>query len=335
MKKIYVSIHFGSFISVLCFLIYYIDQNNSLDMDKTIVEQEYLNMNNIIFIETNENKITLSSKVLCALESAALNNPNSLILLFASNVSILDSKIFQKYTNIQVKKLLIEDVFNGTALMEWWRKFKHQINEGLFKLAHISDALRLALLLKYGGMYMDSDTITIKNLDSLLEFPGLGAQTDKELANGFLNFPKNHKFIRQVIDEFSKSYTAGCWSCGGPVLISKVFRDYCKSKNFIQTHQLTKDKIFNYTKNPENKPKCEIFVYPIGYFYHLPYFQSHIIFEKNSSYNKQLFKDSYGIHIWNHLSSNFHARSGDGSIYEYYSKINCPYLYNLNPSVVF
>ena len=77
-------------------------------MDKTIVEQEYLNMNNIIFIETNENKITLSSKVLCALESAAFNNPKSLILLFASNVSILDSKIFQKYKNIQVKKLLIE-----------------------------------------------------------------------------------------------------------------------------------------------------------------------------------------------------------------------------------
>ena len=60
MKKIYVSIHFGSFISVLCFLIYYIDQNNFQDMDKTIVEQEYLNMNNIIFIETNENKITLT-----------------------------------------------------------------------------------------------------------------------------------------------------------------------------------------------------------------------------------------------------------------------------------
>ena len=104
--------------------------------------------------------------------------------------------------------------------------------------------------MEYVGFYMDTDIINIKNLDILLDFPGAGAQTSSELANGLLNFPKNHEFLGNVIKEFANDYSPECWACKGPVLISKVFRDYCNSTNFIQTHQLTKDKIIKYKTNP-------------------------------------------------------------------------------------
>jgi mannosyltransferase OCH1-like enzyme len=41
-------------------------------------------------------------------------------------------------------------------------------------LAHISDAVRLALMWKYGGFYSDLDTISLKDFSPLLKYSGFG-----------------------------------------------------------------------------------------------------------------------------------------------------------------
>lgn len=49
----------------------------------------------------------------------------------------------------------------------------------------MSDYVRLAVLYRYGGIYLDTDVELVKPLDELLELPGfMGFQTNNEVATG-------------------------------------------------------------------------------------------------------------------------------------------------------
>ena len=64
-------------------------------------------------------------------------------------------------------------------------------------MVHIADALRMAVLWKQGGVYMDLDFIAIKNVSPLLNYPGLGIQHNPTMPNNaVLIFPKNHELLK-------------------------------------------------------------------------------------------------------------------------------------------
>lgn len=53
------------------------------------------------------------------------------------------------------------------------------------RYAFVSDYVRLAVLYRYGGIYLDTDVELVKPLDELLELPGfMGFQTNNEVATG-------------------------------------------------------------------------------------------------------------------------------------------------------
>jgi hypothetical protein len=184
--------------------------------------------------------------------------------------------------------------------------------------------------------YLDTDTITIRNLNDLLNFPGIGAQDEKNVNNAVINFPKHHGFIDNLMKEFVKDYNPGCWACKGPELFKKVFKDYCKTKDFYLTHKLTKEKMFDTIINSDfnNKSECDIHIFPINYFYPIKWSSAEKLFS-NSYFDKETFLDSYIIHFWNKLSQKYHAKPGDSSVYSYFSKLNCPYIYKMNSNFVF
>ncbi len=297
---------------------------SKLNIINNLKESEF----NIFFVETNENKYELSPKQLCSIESAAFNNPTSLITIYAPNITI-NKNLTQMYKNIQIRKLIFEDVLKDTPLLKWFEKYNKEIKTGPYRLVHMSDALRLALILKYGGIYMDTDIITMKNLKNLLEFPGVGAEDNKWINNAVLNFPINHTFINILITEYIKNYNPTCWACKGPLLITNLLAKYCNSTNIIQTHQLTKEKLLNKT-NFVKYNKCNTFVYPVNYFYLISPGQSSLLFKKNSNIKKEIFDESYGIHLWNKVTNNFHYKHGEESIFKYFANLNCPYTYKSN-----
>jgi hypothetical protein len=310
-----------------------LDYTNDIEIEKNTIQEYFFN---IIFVETNEKKSNLSLKLLCAIESAALNNPDALINFFSVN-AVVNDYLTDRYKNIQSKKFLIEDVFKDTPMYNWWIKNKNIIKKGEFNFVHTSDALRVALIWKYGGIYLDTDTITVRNLNYLINFPGVGANDESSANNAVINFPKHHNFIAQLIKEFVKNYDPGCWACKGPLLVSRVFRDYCKTQNFYKTHLLTKEKIYETIMNSDsnyNKSQCDIHIYPINYFYPISWFNSEKLFN-NFKIDKEKFLDTYIVHFWNKVSKNYHAKPGDGSVYEYFSKLNCPVIYKMNSNLVF
>ena len=288
---------------------------------------------NIFFVETNQNKRNLNFKELCVIESTALNNPNALIYYYSVN-SVIDNYLLKRYKNIQTKKLIIEDVFKNTPFSSLWNKILMEKKQ--MSLNHLSDSLRLAFVWKYGGIYLDTDVITIKNLGFLLNFPGIGAWSKSESNGAVLVFPKNHPYINESMKEFVKSYDPNCYACLGPVLLSRVFNTFCNTTDHYKTHLLTKEIIYDKMTSgvqfddTGSNSKCKIFIYPIDYFYSIAWTQHNLLFDKNSKINKEIFIDSYGIHFWNYVSKNNHVKYGDGSIFDYFAKLNCPSLNKIN-----
>jgi mannosyltransferase OCH1-like enzyme len=76
---------------------------------------------------------------------------------------------------VKIKKLVIEREFKGTGFYKWYTSQKSVIRSGKHFIEHISDALRLAIVFKHGGLYLDLDVINLKPLDRFVGYPGLAS----------------------------------------------------------------------------------------------------------------------------------------------------------------
>lgn len=109
---------------------------------------------NIIFVETNLKRANFSFRDNCAIESAAYNNPNENVMIFSLHSNI-DERLLNEYKNIKLYKSTIYQLFNNTPLYDWFKVKNEKILQSQFSIEHLADALRLALLYKYSGIYSD------------------------------------------------------------------------------------------------------------------------------------------------------------------------------------
>jgi hypothetical protein len=140
---------------------------------------------NIFFVESNFESKWLRPRQLCAIESAAVHNPYANVFVVSLNAKLRDNKLLREYNNIKWMPIKTEEAFADTPLWLWWRSKK--VMTSPFKTAHLSDALRLALLWKYGGIYSDLDTIAVKNFMPLFNYSGAGFLNGKEPSLGKFN----------------------------------------------------------------------------------------------------------------------------------------------------
>ena len=141
---------------------------------------------NIFFVETNFDSKFIRPRQLCAIESAAAHNPRANVYIMSINARLRDEKLLIEYKNIKWLQLKPDEVFSDTPLWQWWRS--KRVLKSQFKTAHLSDALRLALLWKHGGFYSDLDTVAIKSFYALVNFSGAGFLNGKEPSLGNLNY---------------------------------------------------------------------------------------------------------------------------------------------------
>lgn len=71
------------------------------------------------------------------------------------------------------------------------------------KWANLSNLLRLLVIYKYGGFYLDTDILCIKNFDNLCKYENLyGLECDKYINNAIFGGVKNSPFLKELIDKF-------------------------------------------------------------------------------------------------------------------------------------
>eukprot|EP00005_Dracoamoeba_jomungandri_P010923 CAMPEP_0174277264 /NCGR_PEP_ID=MMETSP0439-20130205/60833_1 /TAXON_ID=0 /ORGANISM="Stereomyxa ramosa, Strain Chinc5" /LENGTH=162 /DNA_ID=CAMNT_0015369565 /DNA_START=76 /DNA_END=561 /DNA_ORIENTATION=+ len=133
---------------------------------------------------------------------------------------------------VKFHKVAMETLFQETQLENWFQSNKWK---GEFSVNNLSNALRLVLLYKYGGVYFDTDMVSVvpfwrymcqflsdRTADNLF---GSWERTDS-INNAFLmtlapRLPLFDVLLPHFVDNFNQ-----VWANNGPVLISWLQQVY-------------------------------------------------------------------------------------------------------------
>ncbi|KAK6154712.1 hypothetical protein DH2020_008960 [Rehmannia glutinosa] len=243
-----------------------------------------------------------------AVKSLFKTHPNNGCLIIASNS--LDSK-----NGIQILKPLLKKGFKITAIspdfnylfqntpaQAWYNQLmRGNINPGEVPLGqNLSNLLRLGLLYKFGGIYLDTDVIILKNLGDLKN--AIGAQTIdldtknwSRLNNAVMIFDENHPLLYKFIQEFALTFDGNKWGHNGPYLVSRV------------------------VSRVNGRPGFNFTVLPPMAFYPVDWSRIGSLFEgpKSLSHSKwllaklrQIRSRSFGVHLWNKQSRGIEVEKG-------------------------
>ncbi|CAK9154085.1 unnamed protein product [Ilex paraguariensis] len=250
---------------------------------------------------------SFGDRELFAIESVFKAHPNG-CLVVASNS--MDSKrgmqILRPFLNKGFRVMAISPDFDyllkNTVAQAWFdRLMKGEIETGEVSLGqNLSNLLRLGLLYKFGGIYIDTDVIVLKSFRNLRN--SIGAQTiDLEtgnwsrLNNAVMVFDKGHPLLYKFIEEFALTFDGNKWGHNGPYLVSRV------------------------VSRVNGRPGFNITVLPPVAFYPADWKKIGSLFNgpRNEGHSKwllaklrQIRGQSYTVHLWNKQSRRIKIEEG-------------------------
>jgi glycosyltransferase involved in cell wall biosynthesis len=263
---------------------------------------------NNIFKILNHNNITLNKKLIDTID--IINNyensdniPNIIHYIFGLKKQ-KEEFYFVYYLSILSNYLINKpDIIYFHYQYEpygyWWEKAKKYIklnyvnangiswgSKKIIKYAHKADKLRLDILYKYGGIYMDIDTITYKSYEHLLNYDfvmgiqdeNYGTEKITLYCNAILLCKKNNIFLKKWIDEYEKHFIPSGW---------------CEASVFLP------HKIYDMLSQEE---KLNIKILDKNCFYYPSYYEVDKIFENELLIDKNLLT----LHLWNSYSEKYY-----------------------------
>nr|XP_033813562.1 alpha-1,4-N-acetylglucosaminyltransferase-like [Geotrypetes seraphini] len=243
----------------------------------------------IFFAETTEN-LEPSSTVVCAIESAARTYPNRFVYFFmkglTKDMTVTKNSFYKaipllsSIENIHILPLNFEKIFKDTPLLPWYQKVNPAKE---FYWTHVSaDGFRLAMVWKYGGIYMDTDIITIRPIP---EVNFLAAEGSKDCSNGVFGFERHYQYLWDCMVDFVRNYRGAIWGQQGPSLLTRVLAKQCELPVFKDIQDSTCGNIS--ILNPQR-------FYPIPYPAWRRYYD---VWNPHETFN-----NSYALHLWNFMN---------------------------------
>ncbi|MED6216832.1 hypothetical protein PIB30_011734 [Stylosanthes scabra] len=92
---------------------------------------------------------------------------------------------------------------------------------------NLSNLIRLAMLYKYGGVYLDTDLIFVKDMSQLrnaigAQFVDLDTKKWTRLNSAIMIFDMKHPILFDFLQEFASSFDGNKWGYNGPYLATRV-----------------------------------------------------------------------------------------------------------------
>ena len=164
----------------------------------------------------------------------------------------------------------------------------------IIKYAHKADKIRLEMLLKYGGIYMDIDTITYRPYNDLLKYDfvmgiqeeNYGNDKNTLLCNAILFSKKNSIFIKKWIKQYEEHFIPDGW---------------CEASVHLPY------KIYSSLFSEVNNTQCNIKILEKECFYYPLYNEVNKIFEENEDIHEKLIT----LHYWNSFSNKYYENIND------------------------
>ncbi|XP_075793407.1 alpha-1,4-N-acetylglucosaminyltransferase-like [Pelodiscus sinensis] len=283
-----------------------------------LVEEDDVSQNSgIIFVETTDD-LRIPPLASCSVESAARAYPDRPVRFFIKGIKNntwrdLNSTsaafaLLSAMENVFLLPLPMETVFQDTPLLPWY----HKVNPARERYwLHVSaDASRLALVWKYGGIYMDTDVISIRPI-SLENF--VAAEGSQVSGNAVFGFSHHHGFLWDCMEDFVRNYRGHIWGHQGPSLLTRRLKALCNLTNFHNVEDINCQNIS--FLHPQR-------FYPIPYPAWRRYFQ---VWKTSPNFNH-----SYSLHLWNYMNQEHKpVVAGSNTLVENLFKTHCPTTYKV------
>ncbi|CAG9806665.1 unnamed protein product [Chironomus riparius] len=303
-------------------------KNNLLILtDITDESVEPKNDKNLFFIDTfrmqlkykQARALKIGKRPACAIESAAILNPH--LNIYAVYITREKRPKLQltpelsaliQYPNLKFVFINHNSFPIGSPLGSFFIN-NHEITKSQYVIAHMSDAYRLLILWKYGGIYYDTDVISLKTAENT---PQNFACDDGEgviVANGIMRLDthKGRTLAEMFIKYMTENYDADEWGTNGPIVITKVLSEICKTESISEMVEM------------EN---CDgFYVLPRKICYPIPWSRWKGIFNENHvDKMMSLINDSMTLHLWNNLSKRRKIEVEEDNLFNRIAKDKCP-----------
>ncbi|XP_034098794.1 lactosylceramide 4-alpha-galactosyltransferase-like [Drosophila albomicans] len=283
----------------------------------------------IFFLETScsmpprfkYNKLELAAMQACAIESAAQLNPSyDVFVLYASPWNYLPDKktmsqlleVTLSNPNVYLRSVNLQSLAVDTPVEDWLKSGE------LFKsrnpTEHISYLLRLLVLYRFGGFYVDFDVLFMRTLMNLPE-NFLGAESEHSLASSLLSLAPSgigRQFIKECLRDFQQHFDAKNWRKNGDQLINRVASKFCGTQNV--------------SAMLDNRSGCRglqihdwYAFYAVQRSYVQDFFDPARVKE-----TLELTNGSYLVHLWNKLSYELPVKFNTDTAYGKLAKQYCP-----------
>lgn len=253
-----------------------------------------------------------------SIESLFKSHPDGCLIIASDSMdSRQGMEILRPFLNKGFKVAAISPdynyLFKNTVAKGWIdRLTEGNVNPGEVSFGqNLSNLLRLGLLYKFGGIYIDADMIVLKRFVNLRN--AIGAQTMdlqtrnwSRLNNAVMIFDKGHPLLYKFIEEFALTFDGNKWGHNGPYLVSRV------------VSRVSQRPGYNFTVLPP------VAFYPvdwsrIGSLFSAPRneAQTKWVFAKL----RQIRGQSFAVHLWNKESRKLEIQQG--SIIEHIMSDTC------------
>ncbi|XP_043689773.1 lactosylceramide 4-alpha-galactosyltransferase [Telopea speciosissima] len=244
---------------------------------------------------------------LISIESLFKSHPNACLLILSNS---MDSRrgvpmlkpFLEKGFRVTAIPPNFDYIFKNTPAEAWFDRLKNgKIDPGQVSLGqNLSNLLRLAVLYKFGGVYIDTDVIILKSFSNLRNVIGaqtLNLQTGNwsRLNNAVLIFDRKHPLLLKFIEEFALTFDGSKWGHNGPYLVSRV------------VSRMTGQPGFNFT------------VLPPPAFYPVEWSRVQSLFQSSeddvhskwvSAKLRYIRRQSMAVHLWNKHSRKLKVEEG-------------------------
>nr|KYP62945.1 Uncharacterized protein At4g19900 family [Cajanus cajan] len=241
---------------------------------------------------------------LVSVESLFKSHPEACLIIVSKSLdSHLGTQILKPFVSNGFKVMAIAPdfgyIFKDTHAEAWFNRLKEgNVNPGEVSLGqNLSNLLRLALLYKFGGAYIDADVMVLKSFSKLRNTIGaqnFDATTGKwsRLNNAVLIFDKRHPLLFKFIEEFALTFDGNKWGHNGPYLISRVVARVSGRPGF------------NFTVLPPSA------FYPVDWRGIRGLFIDQVRSKWLVTKMDQIRKESFAVHLWNRHSRKLRVVKG-------------------------
>lgn len=148
--------------------------HGAIEVDQTTLEVKNTcsedPLNFFLFWSTKREDFKL--KHFRVIDSIFRYHPNARLHIFTKSMNISDFSFYLENYDVVHHPLEPNTIFEDTPLERWAYNIDEWQKSSNF-FSHVTDAMRLALLWKYGGVYLDIDAPVLRNIDNIRNAVGV------------------------------------------------------------------------------------------------------------------------------------------------------------------